>query len=302
MHSTVHIEFDLGMVGRVFRHATHCHCANGLQTHCVLHMELILRPSWPIHLNVHMEFDPGMVGKGVLVCLMTSLHKWSSDPLRLTPWSLFSVPPDQCTRLFRQGLIQEWSGRVFRHATRCHCANGLQTHCVLHMGAYFASLLTNPPECSHGVWSQEWSGRVFWYASWRHYTNGLQTHCVLHLGAYLATLPTNAPECLRRVRSRNGREERSDGPHVIIAQYGQLQLTLLGVWRPEVEVATSTCPAVAVGDCTSAESSTEETKLVWLHRTLMRETRYFEMKKRSNLEEKMRGNSEKLDAEERPNR
>ena len=35
--------------------------------------------SQPIHLNriVHTEFDPGMVGKGVLVCYMTSLRKWS---------------------------------------------------------------------------------------------------------------------------------------------------------------------------------------------------------------------------------
>ena len=40
-------------------------------------LEPILRPSRPIHLNVHIEFDPGMVGKGVLVCYMTSLRKWS---------------------------------------------------------------------------------------------------------------------------------------------------------------------------------------------------------------------------------
>ena len=26
-----------------------------------------------------MEFDPGMVGKGVLVCCMTSLRKWSIE-------------------------------------------------------------------------------------------------------------------------------------------------------------------------------------------------------------------------------
>ena len=35
------------------------------------------RPSQPIHLNVDVEFDPGMVGKGVLVCCMMSLRKWS---------------------------------------------------------------------------------------------------------------------------------------------------------------------------------------------------------------------------------
>ena len=28
------------------------------------------------------------------------------------------------------------------------------THCVLHLRAYLAALLTNPPECSHGVWSR----------------------------------------------------------------------------------------------------------------------------------------------------
>ena len=32
----------------------------------------------PIHLNVHIEFDPGMVGKGVLVCCVSSLRKWST--------------------------------------------------------------------------------------------------------------------------------------------------------------------------------------------------------------------------------
>ena len=40
-------------------------------------LEPISQPSRPIHLNVHIEFDPGMVGKGVLVCCMTSLLKWS---------------------------------------------------------------------------------------------------------------------------------------------------------------------------------------------------------------------------------
>ena len=47
-----------------------------------------------IHLNVHIEFDPGMVKKGVLVCCVTSLHKWSIDKVsscfetsfRLSEW------------------------------------------------------------------------------------------------------------------------------------------------------------------------------------------------------------------------
>ena len=30
-------------------------------------------------MNVHIEFDPGMVGKGVLMCYITSLRKWSID-------------------------------------------------------------------------------------------------------------------------------------------------------------------------------------------------------------------------------
>ena len=36
-----------------------------------------LRPFRQVHLNVHIEFDPGMVWRGVLVCHMTSLRKWS---------------------------------------------------------------------------------------------------------------------------------------------------------------------------------------------------------------------------------
>ena len=46
------------------------------------------------------------------------------DHLRLTPFSLFSGPPDQSTCMFTYSLIQEWSGRVFWYVVGRHYANG----------------------------------------------------------------------------------------------------------------------------------------------------------------------------------
>ena len=47
------------------------------------------------------------------------------DPLRITPQSLSSGPPDQSTWMFLYSLIQEWSGRVFWYAAWRHYASGL---------------------------------------------------------------------------------------------------------------------------------------------------------------------------------
>ena len=49
---------------------------------------------------------------------------WSINPLRITPQSLFSGPPDQSHWMFAESLIQEWSGRVFWYAAWRHYANG----------------------------------------------------------------------------------------------------------------------------------------------------------------------------------
>ena len=57
-----------------------------------------------------------------------ALTGWMAiDHLCITPWSLFSGPPDQSTWMFTQSLIQEWSGRVFWYAAYAwrHYANGL---------------------------------------------------------------------------------------------------------------------------------------------------------------------------------
>ena len=71
-------------------------------------LEPMERPSRPIHLNVHMEFDPGMVWKGVLVCCMTSLCKWSIESLEAE---------DASSRCQLTRACLDWLGAVanYRH-------------------------------------------------------------------------------------------------------------------------------------------------------------------------------------------
>ena len=99
---------------------------------------------------------------------------------RITSWypnfngSHFGLPPSEIHRMTGLPPKIVWT-MTYSHRPRSFvddaCLQCQYTHCVLHLRAYLAALPTNPPECSHRVWSR--NGReVFWYAALCHHANG----------------------------------------------------------------------------------------------------------------------------------
>ena len=86
---------------------------------CVLHLGANLAAPQRINLKAHIEIESRGVHLSVL------FHDWSLITRQNSRWKSCTVCAEdlECT----QSLIQEWLGRVFWHATWCHCAMSIVT-------------------------------------------------------------------------------------------------------------------------------------------------------------------------------
>ena len=65
------------------------------------------------HWQLYMEFDPGMIGKGVLVCCMTSLCKWSIEPAWWVTFSFLNYQRHGADKIMMNNWAIDYESKTY---------------------------------------------------------------------------------------------------------------------------------------------------------------------------------------------